>query len=269
MNEEGLFGSLTSKLSNNKFILRIYESKLKQEIAKEPKPSHIAVILDGNRRWALSKKLSEKEGHIIGALKTEKLLEWCLDLKIKTITLYVLSTENLTRTDDEKNQIFEIFMKEAKKALNENYFKKYKVRVKVLGKREFLPNEISKVIEEIEHATENFDEYFLNIALAYGGRDEITDAIKDICLLFESKKITIDQINNNLINSHLYTAHLPNPDPDLIIRTSGVMRLSNFLTWQSVYSELLFIDIFWPEFRKIDLWRAIRTYQKRSRRFGL
>jgi tritrans,polycis-undecaprenyl-diphosphate synthase [geranylgeranyl-diphosphate specific] len=140
---------------------------------------------------------------------------------------------------------------------------------KILGKRELWPEDLTRAIDKIEKQTEGYSTCFLNIALGYGGRDEITDAVKRICELFVQNKIRLDEIDKQLISKHLYTSHLPNPEPDLIVRTSGEMRLSNFLTWQSVYSELVFVDTYWPDFRRIDLLRAVRTYQKRSRRVGL
>lgn len=269
MSKLKIFGRVFSKIGQNRVIIKAYESKLKHEISKGPVPSHIAMILDGNRRWASLRGLPKSVGHEEGAKKVEEFLNWCYELGIKTATLYVLSTENLKRSRDEREYILELFKREVEKTLRERIFEKYKVRVKVLGKRELWPEEIRKIVDEIEQATEHYDHHYLNVALAYGGRDEIVDAVRTICELYSSGKIKLDDINKELISKCLYTAHLPNPEPDLIIRTSGEMRLSNFLTWQSAYSELLFIDTYWPEFRKIDFWRAIRVFQRRNRRFGL
>jgi tritrans,polycis-undecaprenyl-diphosphate synthase [geranylgeranyl-diphosphate specific] len=162
-----------------------------------------------------------------------------------------------------------ILEEKLKETLKDERIHKHKVNIKVIGKKELLPNRIMKLVNEIEESTKDYSNFFLNIALAYGGRTEIIDAVKRIALDVFKKKISIDRINENIFEKYLYTSNLPKPDPDLIIRTSGEERLSNFLLWQSAYSELVFLDIYWPEFRKIDLLRAIRTYQKRERRYGL
>ncbi|MEM2842031.1 MAG: polyprenyl diphosphate synthase [Thermoproteota archaeon] len=269
MSKLKILGSLFSKIGQNRIVIKAYESKLKHEISRGPMPSHIAMILDGNRRWASLRGLPKNIGHEEGAKKVEEFLSWCYELGIKTATLYVLSTENLGRDESEREHILNLFMREVKRTLEEKVFDKYKVRVKVLGKRELWPEEIQKIVDKVEHATKDYDQYYLNVALAYGGRDEIVDAVRTICELYSSGRIRFEEIDKNLISKYLYTAHLPNPEPDLIIRTSGEMRLSNFLTWQSAYSELLFIDTYWPEFRKIDFWRAIRVFQRRNRRFGI
>jgi tritrans,polycis-undecaprenyl-diphosphate synthase [geranylgeranyl-diphosphate specific] len=269
MSKLKILGGILSKIGRNRLVIKAYESKLKHEISRGPMPSHIAMILDGNRRWASLKGLPKNVGHEEGAKKVEEFLNWCYELGIKTTTLYVLSTENLKRDEEEKEHILNIFKRELKRAFDERVFDRYKVRVKVLGKKELWPDEIRGIVGEVENATKDYDQYYLNVALAYGGRDEIVDAVRTICELYSGGKIRLEDIDKDLISKYLYTAHLPNPEPDLIIRTSGEMRLSNFLTWQSAYSELLFVDTYWPEFRKIDFWRAIRVFQRRSRRFGI
>ncbi|NHJ38735.1 MAG: di-trans,poly-cis-decaprenylcistransferase, partial [Asgard group archaeon] len=231
-----------------------------------PKPHHIGVILDGNRRFARKKGLDEKEGHSFGATKVDELLKWCLKLDIKIITLYVFSTENFNRSSDEVSKIMDLLVKKLLEINQEPMIVDNKVKVKIIGRRKHLPNEIIDLIDKIEDKTKDYDKHILNIALSYGGRAEIVDAVKLIAQKVKKNEIDISNINEETIDIHLYTEGLP--DPDLIIRTSGEERLSGFLLWQSAYSELYFTDIYWPAFRKIDLWRAIRTFQQRERRYG-
>ena len=261
--------SLIRKILKIFRVYWLYEKWLYNQIKNKPLPKHVALILDGNRRWALSKGLEPWIGHKYGANVVYELLNWCLELKIPSITLYVLSIENLKRDSKEINELMKILEEKLKETLKDERIHKHKVNIKVIGKKELLPNRIIDLINEIEESTKNYSNFFLNIALAYGGRAEIIDAVKRISLDVFEKKISINEINENIFEKYLYTSNLPKPDPDLIIRTSGEERLSNFLLWQSAYSELVFLDIYWPEFRKIDLLRAIRTYQKRERRYGL
>ncbi|NHK31079.1 MAG: di-trans,poly-cis-decaprenylcistransferase [Asgard group archaeon] len=247
-------------------IYRFYERRLWNQIRKGPKPQHIGVILDGNRRYARKKGLDAKEGHSFGATKVDDLLKWCLRLDIKIITLYVFSTENFNRATDEVSKIMELLIKKLQEINSEPMIVDNRVKVKIIGRRNGLPAEIIDLIESVEANTKNYDGHLLNIALSYGGRAEIVDAVKKIATKVKENEIDISNINEETINSHLYTVGIP--DPDLIIRTSGEERLSGFLLWQSAYSELYFTDIYWPAFRKIDLWRAIRTYQQRERRYG-
>jgi tritrans,polycis-undecaprenyl-diphosphate synthase [geranylgeranyl-diphosphate specific] len=261
--------SLIRKILKIFRVYWLYEKWLYNQIKNKPLPKHVALILDGNRRWALSKGLEPWIGHKYGANVVYELLNWCLELKIPSITLYVLSIENLKRDSKELNELMNILEEKLKETLKDERIHKHKVKIKVIGKKELLPNRIIKLVNEIEESTKDYSNFFLNIALAYGGRAEIIDAVKRIALDVFKKKISINKINEDIFEKYLYTSNLPKPDPDLIIRTSGEERLSNFLLWQSAYSELVFLDIYWPEFRKIDLLRAIRTYQKRERRYGL
>lgn len=248
-------------------IYWLYEKWLYSQIKNKPLPKHVALILDGNRRWAISKGLEPWVGHKYGANVVYELLNWCLELKIPLVTLYVLSIENLKRDSKELNELMNILEEKIKETINDERIHKHKVRIKIIGKKELLSNRIIKLIDELEECTKNYSNFFLNIALAYGGRAEIIDAVKRIALDVYEKKLSIDEINDDIFENYLYTSNLP--DPDLIVRTSGEERLSNFLLWQSAYSELVFLDIYWPEFRKIDFLRAIRIYQKRERRYGL
>lgn len=247
---------------------RLYERSLNSQIEKGPIPGHIGIILDGNRRWAQNHRLTVEFGHTQGADVVERLLDWCHEIGIKSITLYVLSTENLSRTAEEVTELFRLIEERLRKLLTDDRIYKYKVRVKGIGKFDLLPPEMRAILDEVETKTVNFDGHFLNIAVAYGGRAEITDSVKDIAEDVKKGLLSPDDITEETIARRLYTSHLPNPEPDLIIRTSGEERMSGFLLWQGAYSELVFLDVYWPAFRKIDLLRAIRTYQRRQRRLG-
>ena len=195
-----------------------------------------------------------------------ELLRWCYRLNIKVITLYAFSTENFNRSDQEVKTIMELFTTKLKELQVEPEIKKNQVRIRVIGRREYLSDELNKEISTIEAQTNQYDNFFLNIAVSYGGRAEIVDAVKKIAKMIQEKELEIDQIDEEVISQNLYTCGLP--DPDLIIRTSGEERLSNFLLWQSAYSELYFTEVYWPAFRLIDFWRIIRIYQQRERRHG-
>ncbi|KAG2471899.1 MAG: Tritrans,polycis-undecaprenyl-diphosphate synthase (geranylgeranyl-diphosphate specific) [Nitrosopumilales archaeon] len=231
-------------------------------------PNHIAIILDGNRRWAKRNLSLPKEGHFKGADAVENLLDWCEEFDIKIITLYVLSAENLSRKDLELEYLFEIIRIRLEKLFNDPRIHKNQMRVKAIGRVKLLPDSIKNVLKRLDDATKNYERHFLNIAIAYGGQDELIDAIKKIVGKIKDGVLKIDDINKKEIEANLYTSHLPQSSPDMILRTSGEKRLSGFLLWQSAYSELIFMDVFWPGFRKIDLMRAIRTFQKRKRRIG-
>ena len=209
-----------------------------------------------------------KEGHWKGADAVENLLDWCEEFDIKIITLYVLSAENLSRKDKELEFLFDLIKIRLEKLYNDPRIHRNKMRVKAIGRIELLPESLKEVLHRLDTVTKDYNEHFLNIAIAYGGQDELVDAIKKIGGKIKNGTLDINEINKKEIESNLYTSHLPQSSPDMILRTSGEKRLSGFLMWQSVYSELVFLDIFWPEFRKIDLMRAIRTYQKRKRRLG-
>lgn len=231
-------------------------------------PKHIAIILDGNRRWAKRNLIMKLEGHFRGADAVEKLLDWCEELNIKIITLYVLSSENLTRQDDELDYLYDLINARLHKLYNDPRIHKNRMKVKAIGSVELLPDFLREILNKLEEATKEYDNHYLNIAIAYGGQNELVDAIKKIGTRIKDGSLDVNQIDKDVIESSLYTSHLPQSSPDMILRTSGEKRLSGFLLWQSAYSELVFMDIYWPEFRKIDLMRAIRTFQKRVRRLG-
>ncbi|MEM4704778.1 MAG: polyprenyl diphosphate synthase [Candidatus Bathyarchaeia archaeon] len=247
---------------------KLYEKWLWRQIKHGQKPNHIAIILDGNRRWASSKALDTKKGHEKGAEKVEQLLDWCLKLDVKSITLYSFSTENFRRPKKEVEEIMRIADENLRRILTDKRIHENKVRVKVIGRLNLLPESLQKLIADVEKATEGYCDHFLNFALAYGGRAEIVDAARKIAEDVQKGKLSPEKVNEETFEQYLYTAYLPKQDPDLIIRTSGEERLSGFLLWQSAYSELCFLDVFWPDFRLIDLLRAVRTFQNRKRRFG-
>jgi len=247
---------------------RVYEKWLWYQVKDGIKPEHIAIILDGNRRWASEHQLNPWIGHHYGADKVEDLLRWCLDLDVKSITLYAFSTENFLRSPQEVDEIMRIAELKLRELLEDENVHKHRVRVKVIGRFNLLPERLQETVRLVEEATKDYDGHFLNVALAYGGRAEIVDAARKIAHKVERGELTPKEINEHLFENHLYTAHLPKQDPDLIIRTSGEERLSGFLLWQCAYSELCFLDIYWPDFRRIDLLRTVRTYQRRKRRFG-
>ena len=231
-------------------------------------PNHIAIILDGNRRWAKRNLTIKEKGHFKGADAVENLLDWCEELDIKIITLYVLSAENLDRKNEELDYLYELIHKRLEKLYSDPRLHKNKMRVKALGTIELLPESIKDVLRRLDDTTKDYDNHFLNIAIAYGGQNELVDAVKKIGRKIKNGELDANEINKEVIESNLYTSHLPQSSPDMILRTSGEKRMSGFLLWQSAYSELVFLDIFWPEFRKIDLMRAIRIFQKRKRRIG-
>ncbi len=247
---------------------RLYEGRLKAQVEAEPIPSHIGIILDGNRRWAASQGLTNGLGHKEGANRAEELLDWCHELGIRTVTLYVLSTENLEREIDELKGLFELIEARLNGLLSDERIVRYKVKVRAIGHLDLLPQSIRDLLSAIEAKTAQFDTHFLNIAVAYGGRAEITDVMRAVAREVKAGALDPEEITEETIGRRLYTSFLPNQEPELIIRTSGEERMSGFLLWQGAYSELVFMDVFWPAFRKIDLMRAIRTYQRRTRRYG-
>ncbi|MEM2321334.1 MAG: polyprenyl diphosphate synthase [Candidatus Bathyarchaeia archaeon] len=249
-------------------VYKIYEKWLWHQVKNKSLPGHIAIILDGNRRWATKSGLKPWMGHFYGARKVEEVLKWCLDLGVKTITLYALSTENFQRPREEVEKLIELFKEKLRELLVSEEIRRYGVRVKVIGRIYLLPQDLQEIIYKIEEETKDFSECYLNLAIAYGGRAEIIDTVRKVAQKVAKGELSPEEISESIFEQHLYTSFLPKQDPDLIIRTSGEERLSGFLLYQSAYSELCFLDVYWPEFRRIDLLRAIRTYQKRVRRFG-
>ncbi|HXG08021.1 MAG TPA: polyprenyl diphosphate synthase [Nitrososphaera sp.] len=260
--------ALATALLRASGIYSFYERRLESEIMKSPLPNHIAIVLDGNRRWARLHLLDPAIGHNHGADKAEELLNWIHDIGIRITTLYILSTENLERDDEELQNIYKLLELKLQRLYRDERVHKRRMKIKAIGDKKLLPRKLQEILTMLEESTAEYNEMFLNIAIAYGGQKELVEAVRKIAQMAKEGKINVDEIDEKMIESCLYTSHLPQPSPDLILRTSGEKRLSGFLIWQSAYSELMFMDVFWPEFRKIDLMRAIRTYQRRVRRYG-
>jgi tritrans,polycis-undecaprenyl-diphosphate synthase [geranylgeranyl-diphosphate specific] len=250
-------------------VYKVYEKWLWQQLkSSNGKPEHVAIILDGNRRWASNQELDPWLGHKKGADTVEQLLAWCEKLGVKSVTLYAFSNENFQRTHEEVQHIMRIAEEKFRKLLTDERIYRNRVHVKVIGRVNLLPESLQKLIGQVEEATADFDNQFLNFAFAYGGRAEIVDATKVIAEKVKNGELGIDDVNESTFEKYLYTSHMPNQEPDLILRTSGEERLSGFLLWQAAYSELMFLDVYWPDFRLIDLLRAFRTFQRRKRRYG-
>lgn len=247
-------------------LYQLYESRLERQLAGAELPKHIAVMLDGNRRWAGKKSETSHSGHQAGAQKIFEFLAWCDQLNIPVITLYLLSTENLKKRDPEElTALLSILDQLAKEMVARGNW-----RLRLVGDRTALPADLLASIEQSERASSQPKGSTVNLAIGYGGRQEITDAMRSIVREHlnsggELEKLA-EILSPELIAQHLYTSN--QPDPDLIIRTSGEQRLSGFLLWQSSNSELYFEEALWPDFRKVDFLRAIRAFSRRQRRYG-
>ncbi len=230
----------------------------------ENMPKHIAIIMDGNRRWARERGLEPKQGHKEGAKTLEKIVRYANKIGLKYITVYAFSTENWKRSEDEVGALMILLQRYldnySKRADTEN------IKVKVLGDITRLSEGMQKSIKKCMERTKNNTGVTFNIALNYGGRNEILSAVKNIAYEVKNGNINVEEITEDTISNNLYTAG--EPDPDLLIRTSGELRLSNFLLWQLAYTEFLFIDKHWPDFSEEDINEAIEVYQKRNRKFG-
>jgi len=243
-------------------IHKIYEIKLLREVKRFPPPRHVAFIMDGNRRFAKRRGLPPHVGHVFGSKKAEKVLEWCLDIGVKIVTTYAFSTENFRRSEEEKRSLFRLINRELKKLIGDRRIHKNRVRVKVVGRKDLLPRDLQGVIEELEEVTQSYDKHHLNIAIAYGGRQELIDAVREILKLVRCGRIHLDEIDHRLVERFLYSDN-GYESVDLLIRTGGEQRLSNFLPWQTANCLAYFCDVCWPEFRKIDFLRAVRMWQRR------
>lgn len=226
-------------------------------------PEHIAIIMDGNRRWAKKNNLNTAQGHKEGAENLKRISKFANKIGIKYLTVYAFSTENWKRSEEEVGAIMKLL-----KFYILDFFKSYdeNIKVNVIGRIGDLPKDLQKEIRSVEEKTKNNTGLVLNIAFNYGGRDEIVTAVKTITQKVLDGKLKIDDITENEVSNSLYTAG--QPDPDLLIRTSGEERISNFLPWQISYSEFVFTDKYWPEYSNSDLLESIQIYQKRTRRFG-
>lgn len=247
----------------------IYEWLLQREIKKGVAPTHLGIILDGNRRYAREMGFDDISlGHREGARKLDEVLTWCVDSSIRIITIWVLSPDNVHREKEEVEALFGVIRDKMNELSQNEIIKGHKFRINTFGNLDKLPADVKEAVRRSEESTQDHDQYILNIAIGYGGREEIVDAVK--MALKEKDAASVEELAGSLtaddITRHLYTSGIP--DPDLIIRTSGEIRMSGFLLWQSAYSEFYFCDALWPAFRRIDFLRAIRSYQERTRRFG-
>lgn len=248
-------------------VYKVYEWSLYQQIQQGPFPKHVAIIPDGNRRWAKKEGMQTYHGHQAGYEKVKEVLNWLWNLGIEKVTLYAMSKENcLKRPPDERDNLFKLIEEGLREIINMKDIDEKKVKIRVIGRLELSTPKIIELARMVEDKTKNYGPKTLTIAVCYGGRDEIVEASKKISKDVLDGKLNLNEINEETFRKYLFTYYLE--DPDLIIRTSGEERISNFLLWQSAYSELYFIDSYWPEFRKIDLYRAIRSFQKRKRNFG-
>ncbi len=254
------------RLSLSGILYGSYEALLANEIKGKPVPSHVAIIMDGNRRFAMKHGLEQYYGHFRGADTTEKVLDWSFDLGIKQLTVYAFSTENFVRSELEKKRLFELIGIKFDKICRDERTHKRRMRVRVLGNIENLPLSLQSSAKHAEEITKKYDGVYLNVALAYGGRQELVDAARKMAWKIRNGELSVKDINEETISNNLYPVGGSVPYVDLIIRTGGDERISNFLPWQANGNECAayFCAPFWPEFRRIDLLRAIRTYQTRE-----
>ena len=234
------------------------------ELDRELMPKHIAIIMDGNRRWAKEKKMDSRLGHKAGAETLEKIASFANKIGLKYMTVYAFSTENWKRTKEEVGALMILLNNYLDKFLNRESLQNVKIRV--LGDIHGLDKSLQESIRKLEKKSENNTGLTLNIAFNYGGRDEIVRAVKEISQKVKENEIAIEEIDEELVSKYLYTAG--EPEPDLLIRPGGELRISNFLLWQLAYTEFLFIDKYWPDFTEDDLLDAIETFEKRNRKFG-
>jgi len=252
-------------------LYRVYERQLLNDVRRRPIPRHVGLIQDGNRRYAREAGLSEpRAGYLLASLKTEEVLTWCAGLGIPVVTLWWLSTENLTREPDEVATILQVIEQKMAEWMQGGLVQQLRIRVRPIGKLELLPASTLQILRDIDSTTQHHDRMLVNVGVGYGGRQEIVDAVRrylqERFTQRDSPEEILRKLSQEALDKFLYTYDCP--DPDLIIRTSGEVRLSGFMLWQSAYSEFYFCDAYWPAFRKIDFLRAIRSYQRRERRFG-
>jgi len=237
---------------------------LTDKINKDNLPKHLAIIMDGNGRWAKQKGLMRAFGHENGTKSVRITVETCAKLGIENLTLYAFSTENWNRPKLEVDTLMRLLISSLKKELDT--LQKNNIRLNCIGNITMLPDNAKKELLAVMEKTKNNTRMTLTLALSYGSREELLNAVKTICDKVKNNIISIDALDESIINQHLYTHNLP--DVDLVIRTSGEHRISNFLLWQIAYAEFYFTDVLWPDFKEDDLYEAIISYQKRERRFG-
>ena len=245
-----------------------YEATIKKQVMAGEIPNHIAFIMDGNRRYAqevLGK--STFEGHKLGKDKINEVTHWCKDLGVKHLTIFAFSTENFNRDPEEVDYIMDLIEQTLYEFADDDEVHGLRANLKIIGDRSLYPERVLKAVEYAEERTKDYDNLTVHMAIGYGGRQDITDTVRSIAQKVKDGELEPDDITESLISSYISTKDVP--DPDLLLRTSGEIRVSNFLLWQMAYSEFYFTDVYWPGFRYIDLLRAIRDYQKRKRRYGV
>ena len=251
-------------------LYRLYAGRLLRQIQRRPLPNHLGLILDGHRRFARATGVSNAEGYALGASKTEEVLDWCAALAIPTVTLWLLSTENLRREPEDVSAILDVIAGRIADWVDGGFASRLGMRIRPIGTLDVLPPATLERLRQAEQRTAHQSRMRLNVAVGYGGRQEIVDAVRSYLresyLRGESPDSILEELTPEAVGKYLYAYDCP--DPDLIIRTSGEVRLSGFMLWQSAYSEFYFCDAYWPAFRKVDFLRAIRSYQERHRRFG-
>ena len=246
---------------------RVRARRKRDRVSRSELPRHISIIMDGNRRFAWSLSLGTEIGHRHGKEKLKEVMDWVIDLGIPYLTVYALSTENLSSRDSEELEaLFDLYVTGLDEISKDERIHSRGVKVRVVGRTEELPNRVNQAIENAQEKTSGYSNFTFTVCIAYGGREEIVDAVKGIASDHASGTLSLEQIDTTEISNRLYDADIP--DPDLVIRTSGEERVSNFLLWQIAYSELYFTDVHWPSFTKSDLYDAIETYQMRRRRYG-
>jgi len=242
-----------------------YERRLLASLKDEPRPRHVGVILDGNRRWAAGQGTASDNGHRAGARRIVDLLQWCKATDVEVVTLWLLSTDNLARPQAELAPLLRI-IEDTVHALAETG----SWRIHPVGALDLLPDQTARVLKDAADHSANVDGLLVNVAVGYGGRREVVDAVRSLLQQHHERGTSLEELANLLdvehIGEHLYTRG--QPDPDLVIRTSGEQRLSGFLLWQSAHSEFYFCEAYWPDFRRVDYLRALRSYAARQRRFG-
>ncbi|MFF5445268.1 isoprenyl transferase [Streptomyces sp. NPDC012888] len=246
-------------------VYRLYARRVEGRLDHDAVPKHIGVILDGNRRWAKASGGTTEQGHRAGAEKISELLGWCNETDVEVVTLWMLSTDNLDRPENELRPLLNIIENTVRGLAADGRW-----RVHHVGNLDILPARTQTVLKEAEQATDGVEGILVNVAVGYGGRQEIADAVRSLLLEHAEKGTSFEELAEILdidhIAEHLYTRG--QPDPDLVIRTSGEQRLSGFMLWQSAHSEYYFCEVFWPAFRKVDFLRALRDYAARHRRYG-
>ena len=246
---------------------RVRTNRLKDRILLSELPKHVSIIMDGNRRFAWSKSSPVGLGHSEGKEKLKEVMDWVLDLGIPYFTVYALSTENISeREEDELDVLYDLYVSGLHEISEDPRIHDRGVRVQVVGRLGMLPKRVRDAISHAEEVTSQYSDFTFTVCLAYGGREEIIDAVKSVAIDHALGNLDIDSIDSTEIANRMYASELP--DPDLVVRTSGEERISNFLLWQIAYSELHFSDVFWPSFSKSDLYEAIESYQQRRRRYG-